>query len=247
MDVVSGFSLYPAIDIQSGRAVRPTGGRVDDASADTADPVELAASFVAAGATWLHVVDLDAAYGGAASNRHLVADIVRTTGVRIQASGGVRTMGDVEQALEFGADRVVIGTLALDDLAFVGDALAQWGSALAVALDVDGDELRPRGWDHSVGPLTESLGRLVDLGVARFVCTDVTRDGMLNGPNLDLLAHVAESTDAAVTASGGIRGVDDLRELARLHPRVDGAIVGKAFHVGVLTVSEALDVIGTTT
>lgn len=233
------FVLYPAVDIRDGRAVRLTQGRAD-AATEYDDPVDAALRFAATGTRWLHVVDLDAAFTGEPRNRHLIRRIVEATGCDVQASGGVRTIDDVRSALDLGAARVVVGTMALTDPAFVPAALEVAGDRLAVGLDARGGTLRARGWTEDAGDLFEVLARLDALGVARFVFTDIETDGMLSGPNLTMLARVADATSAAVTASGGVASVADLVTLAALHPRVDGAIVGRALYSGDVDLAEAL-------
>jgi len=233
------FTLYPAVDIRDGRAVRLTQGRAD-AATEYDDPIEAALRFAAAGTRWLHVVDLDAAFTGEPRNRHLIERIIDATGCAVQASGGIRTLDDIRAALSFGAERVVVGTMALTDPGFVPAALEVAGDRLAVGLDAQGGVLRARGWTEDAGDLFEVLARLDTLGVARFIFTDIETDGMLSGPNLGMLTRVADATSAAVTASGGVASVDDLRDLAALHPRVDGAIVGRALYSGDVDLAEAL-------
>ncbi len=234
------FTLYPAIDIRDGRAVRLTQGRADEETVYDEDPVAAAHRFAEQGAEWLHVVDLDAAFTGEPRNRHLIAEIARATTCRIQASGGVRTLDDVVASLEYGAERVVLGTMALSDPSFVERVLDEVGPRIAVGLDADGTTLRARGWTENAGDLFDAIALFTTMGVPRFVYTDVARDGMLAGPNLDMLRRVADATDASVTASGGVSGADDLRALARCHPRVDAAIVGKALYAGAVSLPEAL-------
>jgi len=238
------FVLYPAVDIRDGRAVRLTQGRADEATVYD-DPIEAALRFAAAGSPWLHVVDLDAAFTGEPKNRHLIEEIVSATGCSVQASGGIRTLDDVRAALDFGAARVVVGTMALTDPSFVPAALDIAGDRLAVGLDANGTVLRARGWTEDAGDLFEVLDRLDALGVARFVFTDIATDGMLSGPNLEMLTQVAERTTAAVTASGGVASIDDLLALAQLHERVDGAIVGRALYSGDVDLAAALAAVAT--
>jgi phosphoribosyl isomerase A len=238
------LTLQPAVDIKDGRAVRLTQGRADQETVYDADPVAAARRFADAGSEWLHVVDLDAAFTGEPRNRHLIAEIVEATGCRVQASGGVRTVEDVEASLGYGAERVVIGTMALTDPGFVQAVLDRVGPAIAVGLDARGRVLQARGWTEEAGDLFDALERFTAMGVPRFVYTDVARDGMLEGPNLEMLAAVADATDASVTASGGVATLDDLRALAEVHERVDAAIVGKALYAGAFTIAEALEVTG---
>jgi phosphoribosyl isomerase A len=238
------LTLYPAVDIQAGRAVRLVQGRQDSTTVYDEDPVAAARRWAEQGAEWLHVVDLDAAFHGEPRNRHLIADIVEATGVPVQASGGIRSLGDLDTSIGYGASRVVIGTMALEDPAFVADAVARYGDKVAVGLDADGTTLRARGWTSPSGDLFQALRRFSEIGVARVVFTDIARDGMLSGPNLDRLREVAEATTAQVTASGGMSSLDDLRALAKAHERVDGVIVGKALYAGRFTLAEALATIG---
>jgi phosphoribosyl isomerase A len=234
------LTLYPAIDIQDGRAVRLVQGREDSATVYDEDPVAAAQRWAEQGAEWLHVVDLDAAFHGEPRNRHLIADIIEATGVPVQASGGIRSLADLDASIGYGASRVVIGTMALEDPALVAEAVARHGDKVAVGLDADGTTLRARGWTRSSGDLFEALSRFSEMGIARVVFTDIARDGMLSGPNLDRLRQVAEVTTAHVTASGGVSSLDDLRALATAHERVDGAVVGKALYADRFTLAEAL-------
>lgn len=237
------LTLYPAVDIKDGRAVRLRQGLADEATVYDTDPVAAALRWAEAGAEWLHVVDLDAAFSGQPSNRHLIADIVEATGLPVQASGGIRTLDDVDASLGYGARRVVIGTMALMDPTFLASCVDRHGDCVAVGLDARGWVLQARGWTEEAGDLFDALERLTRLGVTRFVCTDVERDGMLQGPNLEMLVTIADATTAQITASGGVSSVDDLRALARCHPRVDAAIVGKALYAGRFTLGEALEAV----
>jgi phosphoribosyl isomerase A len=234
------LTLFPAVDIKDGRAVRLTQGKADEETVYDADPVAAARRFVDDGAEWLHVVDLDAAFTGEPRNRHLVADIVEATGVPVQASGGIRSLRDLNAAFEFGARRVVIGTMALEDPDFVREAVDTHGDGVAVGLDAEGRTLKARGWTSESGDLFEALDAFTRMGVARFVFTDIARDGMLTGPNVERLREVAEATTAMVTASGGVSSLEDLAAIAGAHDRVDAAIVGKALYAGRFTLAEAL-------
>ena len=237
------FTLFPAIDIRDGNAVRLTQGKADAETVYDADPVAVAKRFAADGAEWLHVVDLDAAFSGEPRNRHLIADIVDATGLDVQASGGIRSMADLDASVSYGASRVVIGTMALEEPSFVAAAVAEHGDKVAVGLDADGTTLRARGWTQESGDLFDALHRFTLMGVARFVFTDIARDGMLTGPNTERLAEVAGGTTARVTASGGVSSLDDLRTLAGAHPQVDAAIIGKALYAERFTLPEALEAV----
>jgi 1-(5-phosphoribosyl)-5-[(5-phosphoribosylamino)methylideneamino] imidazole-4-carboxamide isomerase/N-(5'phosphoribosyl)anthranilate isomerase len=236
--------LLPAVDIRDGRAVRLVQGRADAETVYDDDPAAAARRWVDQGSTWLHVVDLDAAFEGDPRNRHLIADICAATGARVQASGGIRTLDDIRRSIGYGAERVVIGTMALEDPGFVARALDDFGSHVVVGLDADGTTLRARGWTIDGGDLWTALDRLTGLGVQRFVFTDIARDGMLGGPNLERLAAVAEATSARVTASGGVSSLEDLQRLAAVHARVDEVIVGKALYAGRFSVADALALVG---
>lgn len=238
------FTLYPAVDIQDGRAVRLVQGREESTTVYDTDPVGAARRWADAGAQWLHVVDLDAAFRGEPRNRALIADIVEATGVPVQASGGIRSMADLDAAVAFGASRVVIGTMALEEPSFVAAAVAEHGDRVAVGLDAEGTVLKARGWTAESGDLFDALHRFTVMGCARFVYTDIARDGMLGGPNVERLHEVAEATTARVTASGGVSSLDDLRALAGAHDRVDAAIVGTALYEGRFTLADALAAVG---
>lgn len=237
------FTLYPAVDIKEGRAVRLVQGREDAETVYDDDPVQAAVRFAEQGAEWLHVVDLDAAFRGEPRNRPLIADIVKATGIPVQASGGIRSMADLHDSISYGASRVVIGTMALEEPSFVAAAVAEYGDKVAVGLDAEGTTLKARGWTTEGGDLFAALHQFSMMGVERFVFTDISRDGMLTGPNVERLREVAEQTSARVTASGGVSSLDDLRVLAAAHDRVDGAIVGKALYAGRFTLPQALDAV----
>ncbi|MBW3561855.1 MAG: 1-(5-phosphoribosyl)-5-[(5-phosphoribosylamino)methylideneamino]imidazole-4-carboxamide isomerase [Actinobacteria bacterium] len=236
-----GLTLYPAVDIKDGKAVRLTQGRADAETVYDTDPVAAAERWADGGAEWLHVVDLDAAFTGEPRNRHLIADIIDATGLPVQASGGVRSVDDLAAALDFGAQRVVIGTMALREPSFVETCTVRFGDAVAVGLDARGRTLQARGWTEEAGDLFDRLETFTRMGVSRFVYTDVERDGMLEGPNVERLVEVADATSAAVTASGGVASLADVRALASCHPRVDAAIIGQALYAGNLSLAEALD------
>ncbi len=234
------LTLYPAVDIMGGKAVRLTQGKADEETVYDADPVAAAMRWADAGAEWIHVVDLDAAFTGEPKNRHLIERVVAETGCKVQASGGVRTIEDVRASVKYGAERVVIGTMALTNPDFVREVLDTVGPKIAVGLDALGDVLQARGWTEEAGNLWEALETFSKMGVPRFVYTDITKDGMLQGPNIEMLAKVADATDALVTASGGVSTIADLTAIAACHDRVDAAIVGKALYAEAFTLSDAL-------
>jgi 1-(5-phosphoribosyl)-5-[(5-phosphoribosylamino)methylideneamino] imidazole-4-carboxamide isomerase/N-(5'phosphoribosyl)anthranilate isomerase len=238
------LELLPAVDLLGGQAARLVQG-VAGTETGYGDPVEAATAFAAQGARWLHVVDLDAAFGRGPRNReHLDRIVAAVAPVRVEASGGVRTADDLHALLDLGAARVVIGTAALEDPEWVAEACARHGDAVAVGLDARGRTLQARGWTTSGGDLFEALHRLEAAGCRRFIHTEVARDGMLSGPATDRLREVLALTDRPVIASGGVSALDDLRSLAALEPDgLEGVIVGKALYAGRLTVAEALTVL----
>lgn len=231
------LTLLPAVDVAAGQAVRLVRGA---AGSETSygDPLAAALQWQRDGAEWIHLVDLDAAFGRG-SNRELLAEVVGRLDVRVELSGGIRDAASLAAALATGAARVNLGTAALESPDWVRAAIGEHGAAVAVGLDVRGTTLAARGWTSSGGDLWETMARLDADGCARYVVTDVNRDGTLTGPNLDLLREVCSRTPAAVVASGGVSSLDDLRAIAGLGT-VEGAIVGKALYAGAFTLPEAL-------
>jgi phosphoribosyl isomerase A len=237
------LQLLPAVDVAGGRAVRLVQGRVGSETS-YGDPLEAALSWQAAGAEWIHLVDLDAAFGRG-SNARLLADLVRRLDVRVELSGGIRDDESLASALATGCARVNLGTAALEDPEWTRRAIAEHSDRVAVGLDVRGTTLAARGWTQERGDLWETLAWLDDDGCARYVVTDVTKDGTLRGPNVDLLREVCRRTDRPVVASGGVSSLADLAVLRSLVPEgVEGAIVGKALYAGAFTLEQALDVAG---
>jgi phosphoribosyl isomerase A len=231
--------LLPAVDVVAGQAVRLVRG---EAGSETGygDPLAAALEWQRGGAEWVHLVDLDAAFGRG-SNAEQLAEVVAALDVHVELSGGIRDDESLRRALATGCARVNVGTAALEDPEWCARAIAEHGDRIAVGLDVRGTTLAARGWTRDGGELYEVLARLDAEGCARYVLTDVRRDGTLTGPNLDLLREVCAATKAPVVASGGVSTVDDLRAIAELVPLgVEGAIVGKALYSGAFTLPEAL-------
>jgi 1-(5-phosphoribosyl)-5-[(5-phosphoribosylamino)methylideneamino] imidazole-4-carboxamide isomerase/N-(5'phosphoribosyl)anthranilate isomerase len=231
------FVLLPAVDVADGAAVRLVQGA---AGSETSygDPLQAAQAWARDGAEWIHLVDLDAAFGRG-NNRELLAEVVRRVDVAVELSGGIRDERSLVAALATGAARVNLGTAALESPDWVRSAIARHGERIAVGLDVRGRTLAARGWTKDGGDLWETLARLDADGCPRYVVTDVHRDGTLTGPNLDLLRDVCAATQRAVVASGGVSSISDLRALRGLGT-VEGAIVGKALYAGAFTLAEAL-------
>lgn len=237
------LQLLPAVDVAGGRSVRLVGAESITATA-YGDPLEVALGWQAAGAHWVHLVDLDAAFGRG-TNRDLLASIVRRLDIAVQLSGGIRDEETLTEALATGCARVNISTAALRDMGWVASVVARHGDRIAVGLDVRGAVLTPRGSTEQVGALVEALAGLDDAGATRYVVTDVARDGSLSGPNLDLLRTVCARTDRPVVASGGIGSLADLSALRALVPLgVEAAILGQALHTGKITLPAALRAAG---
>ena len=234
------LELLPAVDVADGQAVRLVQGA---AGSETAygDPLDAALAWQNDGAEWVHLVDLDAAFGRG-SNAELLASVVGRLDVKVELSGGIRDDESLTRALSTGCARVNIGTAALEDPEWCDRVVAEYGDRVAIGLDVRGRTLSARGWTRDGGDLYEVLARLDKAGASRYVVTDITKDGTMRGPNLDLLREVCAATDKPVIASGGVSTLDDLRALATLEPvGVEGVIAGKALYAGAFTVRQALE------
>jgi len=235
------LELLPAIDVKDARAVRLVQGELSKESI-YGEPLEVALEFQSAGAQWIHLVDLDAAFGRG-DNSELLAKVVGTLDIKVELSGGIRDDQSLTRALATGCTRVNLGTAALEDPQWTSRVIAQYGDRIAVGLDVRGHTLAARGWTKEGGNLFETLARLDRDGCVRYVVTDVTKDGTLAGPNFQLLKSVCAATDRPVIASGGISSLSDIAELAKLRSiGIEGAIVGKALYAGAFTLQEALKV-----
>jgi phosphoribosyl isomerase A len=237
------LELLPAVDVANGQAVRLVQGA---AGTETSygDPLAAALAWQQAGAEWIHLVDLDAAFGRG-QHRALMAEVIARLDIRVELSGGIRDEETLTAALATGCARVNLGTAALESPAWVRSAIATHGDRIAVGLDVRGTRLAARGWTSDGGELFEVLARLDRDGCARYVVTDVAKDGMLEGPNVELLRQVCQATDRPIVASGGIASVDDLRTLSAMSSLgVEGAIVGKALYAGAFTLGDALRAVG---
>jgi phosphoribosyl isomerase A len=235
------LQLLPAVDVADGRAVQLVQG-VAGSERHYGDPVEAALAWQRDGAEWVHLVDLDAAFGRG-SNAELLAEVVGRLDIDVEMSGGIRDDASLERALATSCRRVNMGTAALEDPEWTASAIARHGDRVAVGLDVRGTTLAARGWTSEGGDLWDTLARLDRDGCARYVVTDVAKDGMMRGPNLELLRQVCAATLAPVVASGGISTLDDVRALTGLvGDGVEGAIIGTALYEKAFTLPEALDV-----
>lgn len=233
------LELLPAVDVADGQAVRLVQGALGSETS-YGDPLEAALTWQRAGAEWLHLVDLDAAFGRG-SNRELLADVVSKMDIKVELSGGIRDDESLEAAMKTGCTRVNLGTAALENPEWCARAIEKWGDRIAVGLDVRGTTLAARGWTQEGGDLWEVLARLEADGCSRYVITDVTKDGTLKGPNLELLEELCAKTTKPVVASGGVSSLDDLKAIASLTSiGVEGAIVGKALYAGAFTLEDAL-------
>jgi 1-(5-phosphoribosyl)-5-[(5-phosphoribosylamino)methylideneamino] imidazole-4-carboxamide isomerase/N-(5'phosphoribosyl)anthranilate isomerase len=236
--------LLPAVDVADGKAVRLSQGAAGTET-DYGSPVEAAQLFIDAGAEWIHLVDLDAAFSRG-DNKEIIKSVIdNSKGIKIELSGGIRDSESLQAALDAGATRVNLGTAALENPEWTAEVIALYGEKIAVGLDVRGTTLAARGWTQEGGDLFEVLERLEQAGCARYVVTDVTKDGMLLGPNIEMLKLVMERTNKPVIASGGISSLEDLERLRELVPfGLEGAILGKSLYAGKFTLEQALVVAG---
>lgn len=235
------LELLPAVDVKAGQAVRLVQGELGSES-NYGSPLEAALDFQNAGAEWIHLVDLDAAFG-IGSNSELLANVIGKLDIKVELSGGIRDDDSLRRALKTGCRRVNLGTAALENPDWTAKAIAEFGDRIAVGLDVRGRTLAARGWTKEGGDLFETIERLDSNGCARYVVTDVTKDGTLKGPNLELLRSVCAVTKAPIVASGGISSLSDIQELKNLVGiGVEGAIMGKALYAGAFTLEDALEI-----
>ena len=238
---MSYLELLPAVDVKGGKAVRLVQGELSKET-NYGKPLDAALDFQKSGAEWIHLVDLDAAFG-IGSNAELLAEVIGVLDIKVELSGGIRDNESLRKALATGCARVNLGTAALENPEWTSQVIAEFGDRIAVGLDVRGNVLSARGWTRDGGDLFETIERLDTDGCARYVVTDVTKDGTLAGPNLELLKSVCAATKAPVVASGGISNLADIENLAALRSiGVEGAIVGKALYAGAFTLEQALEI-----
>ncbi len=242
--MIERLILLPAVDVADGKAVRLSQG-VAGSETDYGSPIDDANVFIEAGAEWIHLVDLDAAFSRG-ENRAIIREVVANSkNAKIELSGGIRDTPSLEAALSAGAERVNLGTAALENPDWTAEVIAKYGDKIAVGLDVRGTTLAARGWTEDGGDLFEVLERLEQAGCPRYVVTDVTKDGMLLGPNIEILKEVMQRTNKPVIASGGISSLQDLERLRELVPLgLEGAILGKSLYAGKFTLEQALKVAG---
>jgi len=233
------LEILPAIDVKEGSAIRLVQGELDKQS-KYGDPIEIATQFVASGASWIHLVDLDAAFG-LGNNFEVLASVIKSVDIKIELSGGIRDDESLNRALSTGCTRINLGTAALEQPEWTESVIKKHGDKIAVGLDVRGRQLSARGWTKSGGYLFEAITRLDKAGCARYVLTDITRDGTLTGPNLELLKEVTSFTKTPIVASGGISSLSDVKALTQLtNDGVEGVIIGKALYAGAFTLAQVL-------
>jgi phosphoribosylformimino-5-aminoimidazole carboxamide ribotide isomerase/phosphoribosylanthranilate isomerase len=233
------LEILPAIDVKEGSAIRLVQGELDKQS-KYGDPIEIATQFVASGASWIHLVDLDAAFG-LGNNFEVLASVIKSVDIKIELSGGIRDDESLNRALSTGCTRINLGTAALEQPEWTESVIKKHGDKIAVGLDVRGRQLSARGWTKIGGDLFEAITRLDKAGCARYVLTDITRDGTLTGPNLELLKEVTSFTKTPIVASGGISSLSDVKALTQLtNDGVEGVIIGKALYAGAFTLAQVL-------
>jgi 1-(5-phosphoribosyl)-5-[(5-phosphoribosylamino)methylideneamino] imidazole-4-carboxamide isomerase/N-(5'phosphoribosyl)anthranilate isomerase len=236
---MKALEILPAIDVKEGVAIRLTKGELNTQS-KYGDPLEVAGDFAKSGVNWIHLVDLDAAFG-LGENSELLASIIKTVNVKVQLSGGIKDEESLNRALSTGCSRINLGTAALDNPEWVESVIKLHGDKIAVALDVDGKVLSPRGGNKSGGDLFQMITRLDKVGCARYVLTDVNRDGALSGPNLELLKEVTSFTKTPIVASGGVSSLSDVKALMQLTNKgVEAVIIGKGLYTGAFTLAQVL-------
>ena len=239
---MKALEILPAIDVKDGVAIRLTKGELDNQS-KYGDPLEVAGEFVKSGVKWIHLVDLDAAFG-LGNNFKILDSIIKSVDIKIQLSGGIKDDESLNRALTTNCSRINLGTAALDNLEWVESVIKKHGDKIAVALDVDGKVLSPRGGTKSGGDLFQMITRLDKAGCARYVLTDVNRDGTLTGPNLELLKEVTSFTKTPIVASGGVSSLSDVKALMQLTDQgVEAVIIGKGLYTGTFTLAQVLSTV----
>lgn len=234
------FEVIPSIDLHSGQVVRLERGQLEAKTVFSNDPIDTAIDWEGQGAPRMHVVDLDGAFSGDPSNKAAVSGIIKDIAIPVQVAGGIRSVEAAEEWLALGADRVVVGTRALTDADFLAELVEKIGPQLIVAPDTKGGEVRVAGWKEGTGEdVIDAVRRLVAAGVERLLVTDISTDGMLTGPNVELLSDVTDACSVPVIASGGVSSIDDLRDLSQVNG-IEGAIVGKALYVGAFELGDAI-------
>jgi len=237
------MELYPAIDLRGGRCVRLLQGQFDAETVYSDDPVQTALRWQSEGARWLHIVDLDGARAGKPQQLHILDDIVSAVRIPVQFGGGIRAEHHLQKAFEAGAMRVVLGSVLITDPEFAERVFKEWGERVALGVDVREGKVAIRGWQEQTGvDALELIQRMAKLGARRVIVTDISRDGTLQGPNLQLLKQLVQEAGIPIIASGGVSSLDDL--LALKETGVEGAIIGKALYTGSISLRDALERVG---
>lgn len=236
--------VFPAIDLKEGKAVRLLQGRMEDSTVYAENPLEVAQRFLAEGSQFLHVVDLDGAFVGKPVNDEVIRNIVKKVSLRVQVGGGIRTLERIEELLQLGVERVILGTVAVRDPQLVAEAVKRYGERIIVGIDAKAGKVAVQGWAETTEITAIELAlKMKDVGVQRIIFTDISRDGMLQGPNIESTVQLAQESQLQIIASGGVSGLEDLRKLqaqAQKGVPIEGAIVGKALYSGAFTLAEAL-------
>ncbi|WP_434509994.1 1-(5-phosphoribosyl)-5-[(5-phosphoribosylamino)methylideneamino]imidazole-4-carboxamide isomerase [Desulfitobacterium sp. AusDCA] len=236
--------VFPAIDLKEGKAVRLLQGRMEDSTVYAENPLEVAQRFLAEGSQFLHVVDLDGAFAGKPVNDEVIRNIVEKVSLRVQVGGGIRTLDRIEELLQLGVERVILGTVAVRDPQLVAEAVQRYGERIIVGIDAKAGKVAVQGWAETTEITAVELAlKMRDVGVQRIIFTDISRDGMLQGPNIESTVQLARETQLQIIASGGVSSLEDLRKLqaqAQEGVSIEGAIVGKALYSGAFTLAEAL-------
>jgi phosphoribosylanthranilate isomerase len=232
------MDLYPAVDIKSGKAARLTKGQIDSTE-NFGDPAEVVNQFIEAGSKWIHLVDLDAAFG-TGTNKEIIKEITSFPNIAFQLSGGINNQTSLDFAISTNANQINLATSALHDLKWVEEVMQKYGSRLSVSLDVDAgsNQLIARGSGDNLGNLFQMIKRLDSIGCHRYILTDINADGALTGSNFDLIEKVTAVTDAAIISSGGVSSIDDLLKLREL--QIAGVVLGKALYGGQIDLVSAL-------
>ncbi|MEK8132558.1 1-(5-phosphoribosyl)-5-[(5-phosphoribosylamino)methylideneamino]imidazole-4-carboxamide isomerase [Paenibacillus filicis] len=238
---MSSFIIYPAIDIRGGKCVRLIQGDYKQETVYNENPLEVAKAWEAQGGKWIHLVDLDGAKAGKPVNDKLIGDIAQAVGVPVQVGGGIRTEADVDYLLSLGVSRLILGTAAIEDRAFVSRVLQKHGEKIAIGLDARDGYVATRGWLETSAVKADELAvELAREGARTFIFTDISRDGMMQGPNVEAIVSLAKVSGQTVIASGGVSQYEDLQKLAEhAEEGVGGAIVGKALYTGSIQLAEA--------
>lgn len=236
--------VFPAIDLKEGKAVRLLQGRMEDSTVYAENPIEVAQRFLAEGSEYLHVVDLDGAFAGKAVNDTVIRNVVKKVALKVQVGGGIRTLARIEELLSLGVDRVILGTVAVRDPQLVAEAVRRYGDKIIVGIDAKAGQVAVQGWAETTEMTASELGlKMKDMGVQRIIFTDIARDGMLQGPNIEGTVQLAQVSQLQIIASGGVSSLEDLQKLqaqAASGVSIEGAIVGKALYSGAFTLAEAL-------